>query len=418
MADRVRECALHTLRRVWGQGAYSNIEINTALERFALEGKDRAFCVSLVNGAAERMLCLDFLIEKASGRSVRDIDKELLYVLRLGFLQLFYMRVPDMAACSESVSLVKGRPQRGFVNAVMRSACRGREALLTALDGAKPHVKASLSPEIYALLEGQYPGDAARIAEAFYGKNDLCLRVNTLRTTAEALAASLSETGAEAHPCGKAVTVKSGASAALEAVRGGYAFIQGLSSQAAVAALGARPGDTVVDVCACPGGKTLGAALDMEGRGRVISLDLHKNKLSLIEKSAAALGIDIISTEAHDGRESKTELLGAADRVICDVPCSGIGAIKGRPEIRYKSLEGIDALIRTQRKILASAWRYLKPGGRLVYSTCTLNRDENEGVLMPFAESAGARIVSTRTVMPYEENMDGFYIAVLEKAQI
>lgn len=416
MADKARECALGVLRRVWGKGAYSNLEIGTALGRYGLEGKDRAFCVALVNGAIERAYCLDFLIERASGRRVAEVDGELLYVLRLGFLQLFYMNVPDMAACSESVALVKGRGGKGFVNAVMRSACRGRKGLVSALDGAEGYIRASLSKDVYSLLKNQYPDDMDRITAAFYGKNALCLRTNTLRTTSRLLSDALNAEGAEAVPYGKAVLVRRGAPAALEAVKGGFAFVQGLSSQEAVEALAASEGDTVVDVCACPGGKSFGAALDMGGKGRVISLDLHGGKLDLIKKGAAALGIDIIETRKHDGRRPAEELAGAADRVICDVPCSGLGAIKGRPEIRYKSLDTLESLISTQKEILKNAWGYLKSGGRLVYSTCTINKDENEGVLLPFAESAGARLIRARTVMPYEEDRDGFFFAVLEKA--
>ena len=154
----------------------------------------------------------------------------------------------------------------------------------------------------------------------------------------------------------------------------------------------------------------------MEGKGKVISMDLHANKLTLIEKSAALLGVDIVKTKAHDGRAPLSELQGVADRVICDVPCSGIGAIKGRPEIRYKDMDTVENLISTQRSILAGAWTYLKKGGRLVYSTCTINKNENEGVLLPFVKESGAVLVSQRTVLPTEPNHDGFYISVLEKA--
>lgn len=416
MADKARECALSVVRRVCEQGAYSNIEIGNAVKKYALAGKDRAFCVALVNGTIERINSLDFLISKASGRKASDIDKDLLAVLRLGFLQLFFMNVPDMAACNESVSLVKIKGKRGFVNAVMRSACRSKAEFEKALDMADGHIRYSLSQDIWALLQKQYAEDAHGIAASFYQSNALCLRVNTLKISAEELNKALTEKGAKVETFGNALLVYSGADTALEAVGAGLAFVQGLSSQEAVAALEASEGQTVVDVCACPGGKTLGAALDMGGKGRLISMDLHANKLCLIEKSAERLGVDIVHTIAHDGRKPREELLNTADRVICDVPCSGLGAIKGRPEIRYKSLDTIGNLIETQKSILSVAWGYLKNGGRLVYSTCTINKDENEGVLLPFASSIGAKIVSMRTVLPTEENKDGFFIAVLEKA--
>jgi len=416
MGDKARECALHVVRRVLEQGAYSNIEIGTAINKYGLTGVDRAFCVALVNGVIERVYTLDYLVKHASGREPKDIDKDLLAVLRLGLLQLFYMKVPDMAACNESVALVKNKGKRGFVNAVMRNACRGKSNLLQSLETAPSYVRFSVSPDICALIEKQYPDNAADILSAFYNKNALCLRVNTLKTTPQALEETLKAAGAETKLLGNALLVYGGADKALEAVNQGHAFVQGLSSQQAVASLQAKAGDTVIDVCACPGGKTLGAALDMGGKGRIISMDLHANKLTLIEKSAALLGVDIVETTPHDGRTPLTELTGIADRVICDVPCSGIGAIKGRPEIRYKSLNTLQKLIETQRSILSGAWGYLKQGGRLVYSTCTINKDENEGVLVPFASSVGAVVVSARTVLPTEQDHDGFYIAVLEKA--
>ncbi len=415
MGDKARQFAVCVLRRVWEQGAFSNIEISTALKKFDLKGIDKSFGVALVNGGAERVITLDCMIEKASGRKTEDIEAELLAVLRLGFLQLFYMKVPDMAACSESVALVSGKKRKGFVNAVMRSACRNRAELLASVEESGDSVKYSLSPEICQLIASQYPKEKDKIMGAFFNPNPLILRTNTLRITPEALCDRLRDKGAEASCDGNAVIVTSGAEKGLVAVAEGLCFVQGLSSQHAVSALAAKAGDSIIDVCACPGGKTLGAALDMENRGSVLSMDIHANKLSLIEKTASILGVNIVSTKKQDGRAENSELLESADRIICDVPCSGIGAIKGRPEIRYKDLEGLDRLIETQKAILKNAFAYLKKGGRLVYSTCTINKDENEGVVHPFVSTSGAVLTEERTVLPYEENHDGFYIAVLEK---
>jgi len=415
VGDKARQFAVCVLRRVWEQGAFSNIEISTALKKFELKGIDKSFGVALVNGGAERVVTLDYMIEKASGRKTEDIEAELLAVLRLGFLQLFYMKVPDMAACSESVALVSGKKRKGFVNAVMRSACRNRAELLAAVEESEDSVKYSLSPEICQLIASQYPKEKDKIMGAFFNPNPLILRTNTLRITPQALRAELEVKGAEASCDGNAVIVTAGAEKGLAAVAEGLCFVQGLSSQRAVSALSAKAGDSIIDVCACPGGKTLGAALDMENRGSVLSMDIHANKLSLIEKTASTLGVSIVSTKKQDGRAENTELLESADRIICDVPCSGIGAIKGRPEIRYKDLEGLDRLIETQKAILKNAFSYLKHGGRLVYSTCTINKDENEGVVHPFVSTSGAVLIEEHTVLPYEENHDGFYIAVLEK---
>lgn len=415
MGDKARRFALGVLRRVWEQGAYSNIEISTALKKQPLDGIDKAFAVALINGGAERRITLDYMIEKASARKVGEIEPELLAVLRLGFLQLFYMKVPDMAACSESVALVSNKKRKGFVNAIMRSACRSREALLAAVEAAGDSVKYSVSQDICDIIEKFYPEEKEGILASYFHQNPLILRVNTLKTTAEKLFAHLVAQGVEGRLGQDYIAITKGADKALTAVEQGEAFVQGLSSQRAVAALEVKPGQHLVDVCACPGGKTLGAALYMENKGNIVAMDIHGNKLSLIEKTADRLGVDIVSTRVHDGRTAATDLLCGADRVICDVPCSGIGVLKGRPEIRYKTLGDIDRLIATQRAILKSAYSYLKEGGRLVYSTCSINKNENEGVVIPFTEENGATLLYQSTVLPTEEWHDGFYIAVLEK---
>ena len=265
------------------------------------------------------------------------------------------------------------------------------------------------------MIATQYPAKKDGIMKSFFQPNPLVLRTNTLKLSAEELCNRLAYQGCDCVTAGNAVAVTEGADKALSAVAEGLCFVQGLSSQYAVSSLEAREGDFVLDVCACPGGKSLGAALDMNNQGTIVSMDIHGNKLTLIEKNASALGVDIINTKVQDGRKLNTELLGVADRIICDVPCSGIGAIKGRPEIRYKDLEGNDRLIDTQKAILKNAFAYLKRGGRLVYSTCTINKQENEEVVHPFLEESGARLVGERTVLPTEKWHDGFYVAVLEK---
>ncbi len=413
MTDKARQCAFHALRRVWEQSAYSNIVLADAMQKYKLEGKDRAFCSALVYGAAERLLTLDFLISSVAARPAEKIQGTVLTALRLGMLQLFFMKVPDMAACSESVALLRDKGEKGFVNGVLRNACRRRAELEKAIETAPDGVRFSLSPQICDLLYKQYPDDAQAIMASFYNENPLCLRVNPIKTDAQTLKERLGAESVEGLE--NALTVKNNSEAALNAVADGLAIVQGLSSQTAVALLGAKPGMTVVDCCCCPGGKTLGAAMDMAGDGKIIAMDLHANKLSLVRKTAERLGINIVELCAHDGRNPKTELCGIADRVICDVPCSGIGAIKGRPEIRYKDMESTAALINTQRAIVAGAYTYLKPGGRMVYSTCTINKEENEGVLHDFVKQSGASLLSEETVLPTRDGFDGFYMALVEK---
>lgn len=413
MTDKARQCAFHALRRVWEQGAYSNIVLADAMQKYKLEGKDRAFCSALVYGAAERLLTLDYLITTVAARPAEKIQGTVLTALRLGMLQIFFMKVPDMAACSESVALLRDKGEKGFVNGVLRNACRRRAELEKSLETAEDSVKYSLSAQICHMLYKQYPEEAQAIMASFYKENPLCIRVNPLKITKEELKEKLEAETVEGLDT--ALTVKGNSESALEAVTQGLAIVQGLSSQTAVSLLDAKPDMTVVDCCCCPGGKTLGAAMDMNGQGRVVAMDLHANKLSLVKRTAEKLGISCVELMAHDGRSPKEELCGIADRVICDVPCSGIGAIKGRPEIRYKDMESTAALINTQRAIVKGAYTYLKKGGKMVYSTCTINKEENEGVLHEFVAQSGAKLVFEQTVLPTRDGFDGFYMALVEK---
>ncbi len=413
MADRARQCAFHALRRVWEQGAYSNIVLADAMHKYMLEGKDRAFCSALVYGAAERLLTLDFLISTVAARPAEKIQGNVLTALRLGVQQIFFMKVPDMAACSESVALLRDKGEKGFCNGVLRNACRRREELIKLIESSDMSVKYSISKEICKLISEQYGDKAEEIIAAFYEENPLCIRVNTLNNTVDELKAELDAQAVEGLP--SALTVKGNAEKALQAVTDGKAIVQGLSSQTAVKWLNAKPNMTVVDCCCCPGGKTLATALDMGGTGRIVAMDLHANKLTLVKRTAERLGLNNVELLAHDGRSAREELIGVADRVICDVPCSGIGAIKGRPEIRYKDMSTTAALINTQKAIAVNAYSYLKKGGRMVYSTCTINKNENEAVVKHLLEKTDAKLLDEKTVLPTEYGYDGFYMALIEK---
>jgi 16S rRNA (cytosine967-C5)-methyltransferase len=205
--------------------------------------------------------------------------------------------------------------------------------------------------------------------------------------------------------------------------------VQDEASQIASAALGARAGDTVYDICACPGSKSFGAALDMENKGSITSFDIHENKLSLVKKSAERLGITILQTQARDGRDFDESLLESADRIVCDVPCSGFGVVAKKPEIRYKELSSCTSLPKIQYDILNNACRYLKPSGTLVYSTCTIFREENEDnvtrflsehpdfSLVPFEVGALHAKNGMLTLLPSEHGTDGFFIAKFQRKE-
>ena len=213
------------------------------------------------------------------------------------------------------------------------------------------------------------------------------VRVNPLKTTVEDLLARLD--GAERSPLAEDMLVLADAAHVADGVRDGLYIVQDVSSRLAVRALDPQLGETVIDTCAAPGGKTLSTAMDMGNVGTVRAFDLHENKLSLIKRTAAALGVTIITTEARDGRDPDPSLIGTADRVLCDAPCSGLGVIGKKPDIKYKPLSSIEALPQIQYDILKGASRYVREGGVLLYSTCTLNPDENEHVVQRFLAAHG-----------------------------
>ena len=386
-----RRVALDILYRISSSGAYSNIGLLST----DLTGVDRAFCTELIKGVTERRRTLDHIISKYVNKTP---EGKIYDLLRMGVYQIIFLsRVPDHAVCDESVKTAKqiSRSSAGFVNAVLRSVCREKESIIKSLPLLPEPVYYSVSDSIFAMVKEQYPEEYKDIFNAFYEKKPVCVRANTLKDTPYVDGVNENTDMAD--------------------IEKGLFFVQGLSSQAAVKALEAKEGMTVIDLCACPGGKSFGAALDMKNKGRIISSDLHKNKLSLIEKGAKKLGIDIIETVPRDARVPDEALFGIADRVICDVPCSGIGVIGSKPEIRYKDASDFAGLYPTQAKILENALSYLKKGGRAVYSTCTVNRFENGDIVHSVLNNKeGFRTVSERTILP-GNGYDGFYIAVIER---
>lgn len=239
--------------------------------------------------------------------------------------------------------------------------------------------------------------------------------MNTLKISEDKLMRQLENSGCGCERRDGFLSVTVGASAALSHVDEGVFYVQGYASQYAVRMLDAHEGETVIDVCACPGGKTLGAAIDMKNNGRIYAFDIHENKLSLIEKAAAKANITIIETGINDGRKPKAELSGVADRVICDVPCSALGVIATRPEIRYKNVSDLSALVETQYRILCASAEYLKKGGTLVYSTCTFDKNENSLQIKRFMNEHGGFTVAEEKQFLPDGTADGFYCCKIIK---
>ncbi len=428
-----RKAAFETLVRMEKDKTYSNIAVDHAIRRLGLSGAERSLFCTLVYGVTERRLTLDHIIDTLSSH---EVDIETRNLLRLGLYQLIYLdRIPVHAALNETVALAPRR-SRGFVNAILREYTRtGKDIVFPKKETELLRylsVTYSYPVAFCARMITEYGADIAEnILAAFEKAPGLTLRTNTLRITREELLKSLTEKGLDAKktehaPHGIRLVSASVAETGLEE---GLCFVQDEASQICVEVLGAKQGDTVYDICACPGSKSFGAAINMENTGEVFSYDLHENKLSLVRKSAENLGISIIKTEARDGRVLDEARLGRADRVLCDVPCSGLGVVAKKPEIRYKDLSECEALPDIQYDILKTAASYIKKGGTLVYSTCTILKAENEDNIsrflsefpdfapVPFCVGGVKSDTGMKTLLPFECGTDGFFIAKLTRKE-
>jgi len=393
--------------------SYANLALNAALIRENITGADAALCAALVYGVIERRRTLDYQLETLLQKPLPELPAEVRALLRLGIYQLFYMeRIPAHAAIFESVALVKASPKARhlapLVNAVLR---RAQERGLVLPEGDGDHalsVRCACPEWLVQLWRESYPSEYIQLLEHSFGKNDTILRVNTTKTTAEALAALLNAQPVEGLP--DALRVPGGAVAQLPGYEDGLFHVQDAAAQLCCLALDPQPGDTVLDLCAAPGGKSFTCAELMQNQGQVIALDLHAHRVRLIEQGAARLGLSCIEARQGDARSLPEG--ERADRVLCDVPCSGLGTLRKKPDIREKMRAELDKLPEMQYAILCGGMRRLKPGGVLVYATCTLNPAENEGVCNRFlVEHPNFRAEPFRTLMPHIHGTDGFFIA-------
>ena len=424
-----RTLALEVLTRC-ENGGYSNIALDTVIKRNDLSPSDRALMTALIYGVIERKITLDYIISSLSSIPNSKIEKDTRNILRMGLYQLIYMRkIPVHAALNETVNLANKR-SKGFVNAILRSYLREGDKI--KLPDASDQVKyLSVTYSVgeslaEALLKAYSFNDCKNMLNAFSQIAPITLRVNNLKTTRENILSEL-EGAVKTDFSPDGIILENAAVSELDCLKDGRVTVQDEASQICVRALGAEKGDTVFDVCACPGSKSFGAAMTMENEGEILAFDIHENKLSLVKKGAERLGISIISTRAHDARKPIKELFGKADKIICDVPCSGFGVISKKPEIRYKDAKESEALPKIQYDILENVSNYLKVGGTLVYSTCTILPDENENNVNKFLENhknfalvpfnVGALEVDGGmiTLLPHTHHTDGFFVAKLEK---
>ena len=438
----VRRIALRLLEAWERDDTYLNLSLNSPATA-EMTREERGFLTALLYGAVERRITLDYLIGRVAARSV--LSPRTRNILRLGFYQLFFMRnLPAHAAVSLTVSLGESKGERGFLNGVLRSALRQFVSADGTVSlpfpprerGLARHLSVAYSfpPDLVRFFLDLYGGaETEKLLAAFNRESPLTIAVNTLKTNREDLAARFAEAGIEARPTKYSpVGLTLPAAPPVTALPGfaeGLFFVQDEAAQLSASILSPAPGQTVVDPCACPGGKSFAAAIAMGDGGNVCAYDLHGSKLPLISDGAKRLGLTSVSVSERDACDPDPALLGKCDRVICDVPCSGLGVLGKKPDLRYRALERTAELPALQAAILSASAGYLAPGGRLLYATCTLDPKENGEVVsnflatapsfrrVPFSVGGLSAPEGELTLTPHVHGTDGFYYALIERVK-
>lgn len=431
-----REIALLALIRHRLEGTWPDLFLKQ--ECRDLPPEEAALASALTYTVIQNRMLLDHYIGAFSSVKPKKMTPQVLDCLRLGAAQLLLMdRIPERAAVNETVALVKKHAfakAGGFANAVLRKLAAARDDLPQPQGTPEEVLSVRYSHEAWFvryLLEELGPEGA----EACLRANGTALRptarVNTLKTDRDSLLAELAQAGiaaaAEAVPDAISFDSLRGVLGS-EAFQSGKFYIQDLASQLAVLALDPQPGDNMIDMCAAPGGKSLMAVQRMENRGSLVSCDLYPHKVDQLEENASRYGADIMRPALLDASKPHKPFLGHFDRIMCDVPCSGMGIIRKKPDIRYKSREEVLAMPAIQAPILENAASYLKPGGTMVYSTCSVMKQENREQVLAFLERhpefslvpfelpvCGWVEEGMITLWPHIHGTDGFFIAKLTK---
>ncbi len=443
MADNPRRAAAEILFKIYKQGAYLNEELKNLRSSSRLSQLDLRFVTELASGVIKYKLRLDYIIGVNSSVKVKKIAPYILAILECAVYQLMFMdRVPASAAVNEAVDLTKTKTLRrssGFVNGVLRSIVDSIDNVQYPGDTAE-YLSVYYSYPMWLIQHwlGEFGAQRTEaLLAAFEGKADIVLRCNTLRTDAAKLVDSLNNSGCSAKimentkckadylvECSKISDI-----ANLQCYRDGWFYVQDFAAALTVEALDVHPGMTVMDMCAAPGGKTTHIAEKMGNDGTVYAFDVHSHKIATINENAKRLGIDIIKASCGNSAEYDPQYEACADRVLVDAPCSGLGVLRRKPDIKYaRSAEDLQLLADTGYAILENAKRYVKPGGIIVYSTCTIEKCENDGVTDKFLannpdfEKIAIDIydkpnTGSITLYPDTDGCDGFYICKMQRKQ-
>ena len=437
MSKPARQIAFEILLKIEKDKAYSNLAIDSAVKAFCPDSTDCAFISRLVYGVTERKITLDYIISGCLSQPISKLKKEVLIILRLGTYQLIFSdKIPASAAVNESVKLAKNNKcgfATGLVNAVLRKVANDGFTIPEDTDPVKRiSVLYSAPEELVKFLSYHYgENNAEEFLKSALQPKKIIIRVNTVKTKPEELKTQLQKEGVGVNETSVPNAFQINVNKAvyeLESYKKGLFHVEDISSQLCVEALAPFENCTMIDVCAAPGGKSFTAAEYMNNKGILYSCDIYESRTDLIKEGAERLGLDCIKPFVNDASQFN-ENFPEADRVLCDVPCSGMGIISKKPEIKYKKLDDIKELLPIQRKILETASKYVKKGGRLVYSTCSVNPNENRKICDAFLKehpeftSVKALPHIERTVdegdyltlMMHKNNCDGFFIAVFDR---
>jgi len=429
-----RFSALSALIACRKQNAWSDGVLKEYIKRDNLDRRDAALASRLCYGVMQERMKLDFYISHFLRGKLKDLQPVVLDILRLGAYQIIMMdKIPDSAAVNEAVEQGKkyaSRQAAGLINGVLRNISRQKEQLPQPEDLP---TKYSHSSELVALLRENVGDDMLEdLLKSHNSTPQTMLQINPLLGEEEEVLAELMEHGAEAekHPWLPGCILVSGTGNLenLSCFRDGKVYVQDPAAKLSVLAADPKEKTTVLDCCSAPGGKSFTAAMCMNNCGSITSCDIHEHKIRLIQKGAERLGISIISAQCHSAAEFNPAWESAFDTVIADVPCSGLGVIRKKPDIRYKDLGQIEALPALQKEILGNVSRYVKQGGVLLYSTCTILKRENEQVVEEFLRNHPeftaedftlCNTLESRegmlTLLPNLHNTDGFFICKLRK---
>ncbi|MBR5246643.1 MAG: 16S rRNA (cytosine(967)-C(5))-methyltransferase RsmB [Clostridia bacterium] len=412
-----RFLAYKILSKIERDKAYSNITVDVVLSEN--EATSTPFVCALVYGVIERKITIDYILSKFLTQPIKKLNPQVLTILRMGVYQIKFMdKVPDSAAVNESVKLskkVKCSFASGLINSVLRKVSLNEMVFPeTSNNIFDLSIKYSCpEPLIEHYINDYGYINTEKILSSSLGSAPLFIRVNTLKISTEELIDLLEKEGVIARRTEDndySLEVVSGAVFKTECYKKGYFHAQDLASQKCIDCLNPKENDIVFDMCSAPGGKSFTIAEKMNNKGKIYSFDLYKHKIKLINDAAKRLGIDIIDAQICDASEFNSQL-PKADKVLCDVPCAGLGVIRRKPEIKYKDFTFIDKLCELQYNILDNSSLYVKENGVLVYSTCSLSKRENEGVCEKFlTEHSDFKLDEMVTLIPHK-NSDGFFFA-------